>query len=403
MKRSMTCLLAAGLCLLDPGSVLADGVDAGKSVEQDIMPLFDEAVNRGDETAALEHLLEYVERTHGENSPEAVKVTRRYGHALYRDNRYREATEVLKTALERSSAVYGPTGGDAFEINMNIAFAYSQWNSRLSTRLVYFDRALEILRERGEKESITYVNTLVSIVVNLMQSNALGGSYTSRLSDTMYSEQAAEISLPIESEYSNQFGKAEKYMRDAVESAEKLEDEDEYLTAKVAIANARLNVAETADLAAVPMGVSGYISRGTEKDYYHREQERLMTAVEKLSENPELNRDYLHAANKALMEIAWLDRDRERMYAMCSEGILNSAEEYSPDRLYEVSDDGTVFAPELGIPVSNNLFKRRVSREESRKDEHGNPVKKPYFIPVCVDGQLMAALVNAPRVTVEEL
>ena len=67
MKRSMTCLLAAGLCLFDPGSVLADGVDAGKSVEQDVMPLFDEAVNRGDETAALEHLLEYVERTHGEN------------------------------------------------------------------------------------------------------------------------------------------------------------------------------------------------------------------------------------------------------------------------------------------------------------------------------------------------
>ena len=35
----------------------------------------------------------------------------------------------------------------------------------------YFDRALEILRERGEHESVTYVNTLVSIVVNMMQGN----------------------------------------------------------------------------------------------------------------------------------------------------------------------------------------------------------------------------------------
>jgi tetratricopeptide (TPR) repeat protein len=373
------------------------------SDDADLQARYEQAMASGDRTVALEHVLKYAEENYGENDPQTVKLTRHYGHALYQDHRYREATEVLKTALERSTAAFGPAGGEAFEINMNIAFAYSQWNSRLLTRMQYFDRALEILRERGERVSITYVDTLISIVVNLMASNAMEGSYTSHLSDTMYSEQAAEISFPIESEYYSQYGKAERYMNEAIEVAKELEVEDEYISAKVAIANARLQVAKTADLAAVPQGVQGYISRGTERDYYDEEQERLVTAIDKLSENPELNASYLHAANKALLEIAWLDKDKDRMYAMCTEGVLNSADEYAPDRLYEVSDNGTVFAPELGIPVSKNLFRRRVSNKKPQVDEYGNPVKKPYFIPVCVDGRLMAALVNAPRVTVEEL
>lgn len=58
-----------------------------------------------------------------------------------------------------------------------------------------------------------------------------------------------------------------------------------------------------------------------------------MTAIDKLSENPQLNASYLHAANKALLEIAWLDSDKDRMYAMCTEGVLNSASEYPPDRV----------------------------------------------------------------------
>jgi tetratricopeptide (TPR) repeat protein len=358
---------------------------------------------RGNQAAALKHVLDYTEKAYGENAPETVKVTHRYGHALYTEHRYREATDVLIKALERSIAAYGESGGEAFEINMNIGYAYSQWNPRLSARMKYFRRALEILRERGEHETITYVSTLVSIVVSMMDNDGLGGSSTSHLSDTMYSPEVTEYVLPIEQEYTNNYGSAERLIREAVEIGAKLENQDEFILAKIAIIQARLNVAETADLAAVPMGVSGYISGGTESDYYDREQERLTDSIEKLSENPELNRSYLHAANKALLEIAWLDKDKERMFAMCTDGVLDSAGEYSPDRLYEVSDNGTVFAPELGIPVSKNLFRRRVSRKEPQKDEFGNPVKKPYFIPVCVDGRLMAALINAPRVTVEEL
>lgn len=402
MNKIPNILLSAFFCLsIPPVAVSAEGEQAGLT-ETEAISRFETEMARGNETAALANLLDYTIQEHGENSPQAVKLTRRYGHALYEDFRYREATEVLKTALERSTAAFGPAGGEAFEINMNIGYAYSKWSPRLSYRLEYFDRALEILRERGEHESLEYVNTLVSIIVNLMQNNGLSGSYTSHLSDTLQSPEVDEYAFPIEYEYDNHFGTSERYIDEAVELCETLRQQDDYICAKVAIVQAQLKVRETVDLAAVPMGVGGYISGGTANEYYDEEEERLTMAVEKLAENPELNRSYLHAANKALMEIAWLDKDKERMLAMCSGGVLNSASEYPPDRLYEVSENGMVFAPEIGSGVNMNLFKPRAKRKV-KKDKNGNPIKRPYFVPVCVDGRLMAALVNAPVVTVEEL
>jgi len=29
--------------------------------------------------------------------------------------------------------------------------------------------------------------------------------------------------------------------------------------------------------------------------------------------------------------------------------------------------------------------------------------KKPQFVPVCINGRLMAVLINAPKVTIEEI
>jgi hypothetical protein len=150
------------------------------------------------------------------------------------------------------------------------------------------------------------------------------------------------------------------------------------------------------------MGVDGYISGGTKRDRNDREEDRLMTAIDKLSLDPVNNKIFLAAANKALMEIAWLEKDKGRMVAMCTNGSLNSASDYPPDRLYEITEDGMVLSPDFDFRISTNIFKPLVSRGEQPKDENGNPVKKPHFIPVCIDGRLMAALINAPRVIIEE-
>ena len=117
----------------------------------------------------------------------------------------------------------------------------------------------------------------------------------------------------------------------------------------------------------------------------------------------ETNSIFLNAANSVLLDIAWMDGDENRMMSMCSNGTLNSADEYPPDRLYEVMEGGMVFAPEIGIRVSKNIFRPLRSRNKQKEDKNGERVKKPYFIPVCIDGRLMAALIHAPKVTVEEI
>jgi hypothetical protein len=113
--------------------------------------------------------------------------------------------------------------------------------------------------------------------------------------------------------------------------------------------------------------------------------------------------DFLEAANSVLMEIAWLEKDEDRLMAMCANGIVNSANDYPSDRLYEIMEGGRVFAPDIGIRVSTNIFRTLRSRSKRPKDENGSPVKRPYFKPVCIDGRLMAALIHTPRVTIEEV
>jgi len=383
--------------------VQASQDDISKADETGMLSSYEAAITDGEQAAAVKHVLDYAEKAYGENAPETIKLTHRYGYLLYQEGDYRKATKALKKALERSTAAYGESGGDAYEINMNIGFTYSQWRSNQIPRTKYFDRALEILRERGEHESISYVTTLVNIVVNLMDNGGLNGSYSSTIGDNIGGFEGDMDFMTLEHEYTNKFRIAEKYVLEAVELSKKLEDLDEYISSKIAIAHAKLKVMETADLAAVPMGVGGYISGGTERDYYDREEERLMKAIDTLSKDTATNKIFLDAANKVLMEIAWLDKDKGRMADMCSNGLLNSAADYPPDRLYEIMEGGMVFAPDIGIRISTNIFKPLRSRGEQPKDENGNPVKRPHFIPVCIDGHLMAALIHAPRVTVEEL
>ena len=406
ISRLATILVGISLglsCLFAASIAQASQDDMSKADELKMLSSYDTAMADGEQTAAVKYVLDYAEKAYGENAPATVTLTHRYGYLLYEDGNYREATEVLKKALERSTVAFGKSGGEAYEINMNIGYAYSQWRAGLSLRTKYFDRALEILRERGEHESIAYVTTLINIVVNMMDNGGLKGSYSSNLADNSNSFDGDDSFLELEHEYRNYFYKAEKYVLEAVELGKKLENQDEYISAKIAIAQAKLQVLETADLAAVPLGVDGYISGGTKRDRNDREENRLMTAIDNLSQDIEKNKLFLTIANKVLMEIAWLDKDKGRMATMCTNGALNSASDYSPDRLYAIAEDGSVLAPNFGFRVSTNIFKPLVSRGEQETDRNGIPVKKPHFIPVCIDGRLMAALINAPTVTIEEI
>jgi len=388
----LTCLFASTI-------TQASQTDVSEANEASMISSYDAAIANGDETAAVKYVLDFAEKTYGENAPKTVDLTHRYGILLYQDGEHREATEVLKKALKRSTVAFGESGGEAFEINMNIGYAYSGWRSGLSLRTKYFDRALEILRERGEQERITYVTTLVDIATNLMENGGLKGTVSAEFGSNAERD---DYFLNIENEYRNYFHTAEKYVLEAIELGRKLESVDEYILSKLAIAQAKLNVMDAADRAAVPLGINGRISAAAEEKLYDRENDRLMAAIDDLSRDLEKNRSFLNAANKVRMEIAWMGEDMSRMAAMCADGTLNSASDYSSDRLYRIEEDGSVIAPNFSFRISTNVFKSLRSRDEETKDINGIPVRKPHFVPVCIDGRLMAALINAPTVTIEE-
>lgn len=382
--------------------VLAAGDTVTEADKLKMLSKYETAMAKGKHADAVEYLLDYTEKAFGENDPATIKLTRRYGHVLYESGKYQKATKVLKEALERSNAAFGETGGDAFEISMNIGYAYSRWSPSLSSRMEYFDRALEILRKRGEHVSIKYVTTLVNITVNLMGGEGMRGEYTANPGDYFDSIDRDDGSFYFASmgqEYTSHFHLAEKYVLEAAEISEKLETEDEYMSAKIAILQAKLKVMETADLDSVPMGVDGYISGGTASKNYAREDDRLAMAIDKLAQDTDANKVFLEAANKIRMEIAWLGKDGTRVATMCADGTLGSTTDYPPERIYEVTEEGVVIAPDVSMGVSRKLFTPIRVKTNSR----GERIKRPHFVPVCVDGRLMAALTHVPKVTIEEV
>ncbi|MCW8926162.1 MAG: tetratricopeptide repeat protein [Xanthomonadales bacterium] len=379
--------------------VLAAVTDADK---RKMLSRYESAMARGKQADAVEYLLDYTEKSLGENDPATVKLMHRLGQVLYESGEYRKATKVLKEALERTTTAFGKSGGEAYEISMNIGYAYSRWSPSLTNRTEYFDRALEILRERGQYPSIEYVTTLINIAVNLMSGDGLKGDYTANAGDYFDSfdrDDGSDYFASIGQEYSNYFQLAERYVLEAVEVGRQLETEDEYISAKIAILQAKLKVMETADLAAVPMGVSGYISAGTARENYAREDVRLVSAIDKLAEDTDANKIFLETANKIRLEIAWLGKDGTRLAAMCADGGLNSASGYPPERIYEVTEDGVVIAPDVSMGISRKLL----NPIRIKRNSKGERIKRPHFVPVCIDGQLMAALTHVPRVTIEEV
>jgi hypothetical protein len=116
-----------------------------------------------------------------------------------------------------------------------------------------------------------------------------------------------------------------------------------------------------------------------------------------------LNNDFLDIANSARMDIAWLSKDMARMANFCNSNTLNMASRYPPDRLFEITEDGSVIAPMYSFSISSNIFERKRARRHDNWGPNQRPGKTPHFVPVCINGRLMAALINVPKVTMEEI
>lgn len=382
-------------------------IAADKNIEQSYeatMAHYDDLKAEGKDTEAIKYILEISEATLGINDHNTVKLIHHYGKLLHEDYEYKEAIVVLLEAQERSVKAFGPYGGPAFQLNMDIAYAYSQNKSSLSFSTKYFDKALDVLRKNGQYETIKYITTLVNISSDMMRDGGLKGGYTSIFEKSGYQDdfEHNDINFLDEKTYENYYHMAEAYLLEAQKLAKLLKNSDEYLDAKISIAMARLKVMETVDLAAVAMGAIGGISKTDAQKNYDLEDQHLQDAIQALSRDTEQNGKFINMASKARMDIAWMSKNEEHMAKMCADGEVDMSGKYSAERLFEVFEDGTVDAPNVDLWISKNLFKgiRSLRKEKRASNRRG---KIPHFIPVCIDGRLMAALVNAPTVTITEL
>ncbi len=412
MKYSIFILM---LTVLVTGSLQAAETNDNNDAEN-VYKQYVAAQSEGDNALAMKHILKYKEITRGKNHPETIEAMQLYGKLLSKNLDFREATTVLIEAQERATKTFGPFAGPNYQLYMDIAHTYSKKRrARLRTKLNYFNKALEALRESGQHKSLKYVGALISTVSELMRDGSLEGEYSQTYNDggnmdNQMDSMSSDISggggtdlteFGIDESYENYYDLAEAYLIEADELAGNLQDKDEYLRSKIAIIMARLKVMETAELASVPSTVEGGISTATEKKNYQREDKRLKDAIAAFSNDVEKNQQFLDLANQARMDIAWMNKDEKNMISMCADKLLDMSAKYSSYRLYDIMEGGRVIAPDLNMRVSKNIFKSLITLPRDRTRSNRKP-RKPHFIPVCIDGELMAALINAPTVRIKE-
>jgi hypothetical protein len=404
--------LALGLVFLSVPVSAQDNASEGLSAAKaEMVNNYEAAKAEGRNAAAAKHVLDYVEKTEGENAPLTVAMTQRYGNLLRQEGDIRQAISILKTARERGINAYGEHGIQLFEINMDLGEAYVERNIGIGIPQKYFDDALEVLRQNGQHETVLYVKALVGITSRLTQAGALEGALSADTAGVQLTNPGGDRfetllgsgMSSLTHAYQSGYGVLEQYMREAVELAEVLVIEDPYLSAQVAIVQAKTKVLETMFLEVVPTIVRGSISDGAAQEKYQQEDSHLLSAIDVLMADAGHNQDFLDIANSARMDIAWLSQDMDQMVGFCNSNTLNMASRYPPDRLFEIADDGTVLAPSFSFRISSNIFRRLEARERSDWGPNSRNKKIPYFVPVCIDGRLMAAMINVPRVTIEEI
>jgi len=401
--------LAIALAFL---SVSAESNDDPSAAETEAMNNYAAASIEGRHAAAAKFILDYMEKTEGENAPLTVARTQRYGNLLRKEGDIREAISVLKKARKRGIIAFGEYGIELFEINLDLGEAYVDRDIGVGKPKKYFDYALEVLRENGQRETPLYVTALAGIASRLAQAGALEGVFSADTNGDGLEELADSGLTSIMRKYKSGHKILDDYLQEAFELAEALESEDPYLSAKVAIVQARIRVIDTMYLEVVPPNIRGSISGATARKYHLQEDKRLLSAIDSLVGDAEQNQDYLDIANGARMEIAWILKDKEQMTSFCSSNTLNMASRYPPDRLFEISDDGSVIAPRFSFKISRNIFRQLSEniydkRLNVRSLDNWGPTERPgirpHFLPVCIDGRLMAALINSPLVTIEEI
>ena len=102
-------VLALGLASV-PVSVQSKANDGESAAQTEMVANYEAAKAAGRPAEATKYVLDYMERTEGENAPLTVAVTQRYGNLLRKDGDIPEAVSILKVARERAIISFGEHG-----------------------------------------------------------------------------------------------------------------------------------------------------------------------------------------------------------------------------------------------------------------------------------------------------
>ena len=212
--------LAIGLAALSaPVHAQSSADDSLSAAKTEALTNYEAAKAAGRHAEATKYILDYMESTEGENDPQTVALTHRYGNLLRTEGDIREAVSVLKMARQRGIIAFGEYGIQLFEINLDLGDAYVDRDIGVGIPKKYFDDALEVLRQNGQRETTLYVRALVGIASRLTQAGVLDGAYSAETRGDNAADLVASGLTSVTHDYESGYRVLEEYMREAVELA----------------------------------------------------------------------------------------------------------------------------------------------------------------------------------------
>lgn len=393
-------LIAAFVWMAPHASALTDDTE---TLTNNFLDKYDAAKVEGRHTDALSLLTKYTEQTKGPYDPLTIKLYTKLGKQMSDDGHFKEAIEALNVSVERIIKSTNKKDIRLFEPYFYLASAHASFNGDMGKAKGLYDRALKILRTNNKKETELYAKSLLFVGVAMMQYGDMEGRYSveATLDSGLYDEGDIH-NFRREYGYQSYWFKAEEYISDALKTVDRINVTDPYLKDKINIALTKVQLLETAEYENVVAGTRGRLSKNSASKKYSKQQKSLKKTLDRLSEAPDVNRQFINIANEVSMQVAIRQENMDDLQQFCSSGTVDHTAQYKNARLYSINTDGSVFAPELGVQrVIKSIFKDDVPLRV-RAEQRSESGKIPYFKPVCVSGQLKAVLVNVPTVTIEK-
>ncbi|WND04063.1 hypothetical protein QGN29_06705 [Temperatibacter marinus] len=371
---------------------------------------YDAAKSAGHHDVALKLLVSFLEKTQGQDADVTLKTRRKLGQRYFEDKKYTEAIALFHSNVKKILKKNGKHHLQLFEPYFQLARAYSLAERDMKPSKKYYDLAIKVLKQNNKDKTELFAKANLYVAIDMMIYDNLTGNYatTASISSGLFTTDggltdAGDMrNYRNEYNYKNDWYKAEKYLERALNAIAGTSLKDPFLREKILIALTKIQLLETADYQNVQAGVSGRYSKNVAHKKYTEQDSQLRKAMNRLAENPELNRDYLQIGNKVMMQISVQRENMESLRQFCESGSVDDSAKYASARVFDVEADGSVIAPQVSTRIQKTIFRDTIP-PRARAELRPRRLPKVYFLPVCIHNTLKAVLIGKPSVRIESI